>query len=63
MRERLGQERVRPGGELVAARIQTTLVPEQLSVEGSSLCAVMKPAAEVGGDYYDVHRGAPGAGG
>ncbi|WP_437579940.1 SpoIIE family protein phosphatase [Sorangium sp. So ce887] len=53
LRERLEQERVRQESQ-VAARIQTTLVPKQLSIEGLELCAVMKPAAEVGGDYYDV---------
>ncbi|WP_437329312.1 SpoIIE family protein phosphatase [Sorangium sp. So ce381] len=53
LRERLEQERVRQESQ-VAARIQTTLVPKQLSIEGLDLCAVMKPAAEVGGDYYDV---------
>ncbi|WP_437281528.1 SpoIIE family protein phosphatase [Sorangium sp. So ce375] len=53
LRERLEQERVRQESQ-VAARIQTTLVPKQLSIDGLDLCAVMKPAAEVGGDYYDV---------
>ncbi|WP_437708033.1 SpoIIE family protein phosphatase [Sorangium sp. So ce448] len=58
-RERLEQERVRQES-VVAARIQTTLVPERLSVAGLSLCALMKPAAEVGGDYYDVLATADG---
>ncbi|WP_437736772.1 SpoIIE family protein phosphatase [Sorangium sp. So ce1335] len=53
LRERLEQERVRQESR-VAARIQTTLVPRQLSIEGLELAAIMKPAAEVGGDYYDV---------
>ncbi|WP_437680737.1 SpoIIE family protein phosphatase [Sorangium sp. So ce131] len=53
LRERLEQEKVRQESR-VAARIQTTLVPRQLAIEGLELCAVMKPAAEVGGDYYDV---------
>ncbi|WP_437630239.1 SpoIIE family protein phosphatase [Sorangium sp. So ce854] len=53
LRERLEQERGREESA-VAARIQTTLVPEQLDVEGLELCAAMTPAAEVGGDYYDV---------
>ncbi|MGK4005880.1 SpoIIE family protein phosphatase [Sorangium sp. So ce1036] len=53
LRERLEQERVREESR-VAARIQTTLVPKALHVDGLELCAVMKPAAEVGGDYYDV---------
>ncbi|KYF71783.1 phosphoserine phosphatase [Sorangium cellulosum] len=53
LRERLEQEKVRQES-VVAARIQTTLAPEQLSIEGLDLCAVMRPAADVGGDYYDV---------
>ncbi|WP_437730457.1 SpoIIE family protein phosphatase [Sorangium sp. So ce1335] len=53
LRERLEQEKVRQES-VVAARIQTTLVPPQLSIEGLDICAVMRPAAEVGGDYYDV---------
>ncbi|AUX44903.1 phosphoserine phosphatase [Sorangium cellulosum] len=53
LRERLEQEKVRQES-VVAARIQTTLVPAKLEVEGLELCAAMKPAAEVGGDYYDV---------
>ncbi|WP_437592461.1 SpoIIE family protein phosphatase [Sorangium sp. So ce1000] len=51
--ERLEQERVQQE-TLVAERIQTTLVPAQLKVEGLELCATMRPAAAVGGDYYDV---------
>ncbi|AUX24340.1 phosphoserine phosphatase [Sorangium cellulosum] len=53
LRERLEQEKVREESR-VAARIQTSLVPERLDVEGLELGAIMKPAAEVGGDYYDV---------
>ncbi|WP_437970080.1 SpoIIE family protein phosphatase [Sorangium sp. So ce260] len=53
IRERLEKERVRQES-LVAERIQTTLVPARLHVEGLELCAAMKPAAEVGGDYYDA---------
>ncbi|WP_437807038.1 SpoIIE family protein phosphatase [Sorangium sp. So ce1078] len=53
LRERLEQESERQETAL-AARLQTTLVPEQLDIEGLELCAVMTPAAEVGGDYYDV---------
>ncbi|WP_437954680.1 SpoIIE family protein phosphatase [Sorangium sp. So ce119] len=60
LRERLEQEKVRQES-VVAARIQTTLAPEQLSVEGLDLCAVMRPAADVGGDYYDV-LATPGGG-
>ncbi|WP_437827044.1 SpoIIE family protein phosphatase [Sorangium sp. So ce1153] len=53
LRERLEQERVRQES-VVAARIQTTLVPAELSIEGLEISAIMQPAAEVGGDYYDV---------
>ncbi|WP_437774558.1 SpoIIE family protein phosphatase [Sorangium sp. So ce1097] len=56
LRERLEQERGREES-LVAARIQTTLVPEgpeQLEIEGLEISAAMTPATEVGGDYYDV---------
>ncbi|WP_437730454.1 SpoIIE family protein phosphatase [Sorangium sp. So ce1335] len=53
LRERLEQEKIRQES-VVAARIQTTLAPEQLAVDGLDLCAVMRPAADVGGDYYDV---------
>ncbi|MGK4003480.1 SpoIIE family protein phosphatase [Sorangium sp. So ce1036] len=53
LRERLEQEKVRQESA-VAARIQTTLVPAQLEIDGLELCAAMKPAADVGGDYYDV---------
>ncbi|AUX31162.1 MULTISPECIES: SpoIIE family protein phosphatase [Sorangium] len=60
LRERLEQERVRQESH-VAARIQTALVPKQLSIEGLELCAAMQPAAEVGGDYYDV-LATPGGG-
>ncbi|WP_437477128.1 SpoIIE family protein phosphatase [Sorangium sp. So ce1014] len=53
LRERLEQESERQETAL-AARLQTTLVPEELEVEGLELSALMTPAAEVGGDYYDV---------
>ncbi|XXT15606.1 SpoIIE family protein phosphatase [Sorangium sp. So ce429] len=53
LRERLEQESERQETAL-AARLQTTLAPEQLEVEGLELCAAMTPAAEVGGDYHDV---------
>ncbi|WP_437964231.1 SpoIIE family protein phosphatase [Sorangium sp. So ce260] len=59
LRERLEQEKIRQES-VVAARIQTTLVPERLSVEGLELSAVMQPAAAVGGDYYDVLATAEG---
>jgi len=42
-------------GEMKLARkIQTALVPPQPTLKGCDVAAVMKPAVEVGGDYYDV---------
>jgi phosphoserine phosphatase RsbU/P len=42
-------------GEMeVAKRIQTSLLPKTHEVNGYRVAAVMNPAAEVGGDYYDV---------
>lgn len=38
----------------IARRVQTSIVPKTLVVEGLELAAVMIPAEEVGGDYYDV---------
>jgi sigma-B regulation protein RsbU (phosphoserine phosphatase) len=38
----------------IAARIQTSILPRNLNVEGLSIAAKMVPATEVGGDYYDV---------
>jgi DNA-binding LacI/PurR family transcriptional regulator/serine phosphatase RsbU (regulator of sigma subunit) len=39
---------------LIAQQIQTAILPRAMSVEGLDLAAIMVPAAEVGGDYYDV---------
>lgn len=42
-------------GEMELARkIQTVLLPVRPSIPGYEISAYMKPAAEVGGDYYDV---------
>jgi serine phosphatase RsbU (regulator of sigma subunit) len=42
-------------GEMeVAKRIQTSLLPENRHVGGYEVAARMSPAAEVGGDYYDI---------
>jgi phosphoserine phosphatase RsbU/P len=38
----------------IAARIQTSIVPKTICVPGLEMAATMIPAAEVGGDYYDV---------
>jgi serine phosphatase RsbU (regulator of sigma subunit) len=42
-------------GEMeIAKKIQTVLLPKNPSIEGYEIAAYMKPADEVGGDYYDV---------
>ncbi|MDX2020352.1 MAG: PP2C family protein-serine/threonine phosphatase [Deltaproteobacteria bacterium] len=38
----------------IAKRIQTSILPQRLSVDGMQISAAMVPAEEVGGDYYDV---------
>ncbi len=38
----------------IAARIQTSILPTHLAVPHLELAALMQPATEVGGDYYDV---------
>ncbi|HXX70632.1 MAG TPA: SpoIIE family protein phosphatase [Polyangiaceae bacterium] len=38
----------------IAQRIQTAILPIDISADGLELAALMLPAAEVGGDYYDV---------
>ena len=38
----------------VAKRIQTSLLPQNRRVGGYDVAARMQPAAEVGGDYYDI---------
>lgn len=48
-------------GEMeVAKRIQTSLLPKMHHVNGYKIAAVMYPADEVGGDYYDVIESAQG---
>jgi PAS domain S-box-containing protein len=44
----------------IARRVQTTIVPTDLRAEGLEVGAVMVPASEVGGDYYDVVPAADG---
>ncbi len=38
----------------IAARIQTGILPRSPQVRGLEVAAEMRPASEVGGDYYDV---------
>ena len=54
------QERLRNEMEL-ARRIQTALLPSNMVYDGFEIEAVMLPAEEVGGDYYDVLVGSDGA--
>ena len=54
------QERLRNEMEL-ARRIQTAILPSNLAYDGFEIEAVMLPADEVGGDYYDVLTGSDGA--
>jgi len=53
--ERERAERQRLAHELrLAARIQASVLPQQLEVDGLDISASMLPATEVGGDCYDV---------
>jgi phosphoserine phosphatase RsbU/P len=53
--ERERAERQRLAHELeLAARIQASVLPQQLIVSGLEISASMLPATEVGGDCYDV---------
>jgi phosphoserine phosphatase RsbU/P len=57
LNERLKEDNLRLGAELnVARHIQMMLLPksDELVIEGLDLSGYMKPADEVGGDYYDV---------
>ncbi len=38
----------------IAANIQTALIPENPAINGYDICGYIKPAEEVGGDYYDI---------
>jgi serine phosphatase RsbU (regulator of sigma subunit) len=40
----------------LARKIQTTLLPAEPRVHGYDVAALMHPASDVGGDYYDVFR-------
>jgi PAS domain S-box-containing protein len=48
-------ERKRLASELeIAAHLQTALLPDVVPVSGLEICGKMRPATEVGGDYFDV---------
>lgn len=53
MRESAERERLSRELE-IATRIQTAILPERCEVEGLEVATAMVPAAEVGGDYFDV---------
>ena len=52
-RERAEQARMAQELE-IAARIQTAILPRHQLVEGLEVATTMLPAAEVGGDYFDI---------
>ncbi|MBN2078186.1 MAG: SpoIIE family protein phosphatase [Spirochaetes bacterium] len=57
--EHLREARDELWGEMeLAKRIQTVLLPACPGIEGYDLAVRMEPAAHVGGDYYDVIKGA-----
>ncbi len=59
-RERMERERLQQELE-IASRIQTSILPKHVAAPGLEVAAAMEPAAEVGGDYYDVLPFADGA--
>lgn len=55
MNQALIQARDEIWGEMeLAKKIQTVLLPENPRVSGYGISTYMKPAQEVGGDYYDI---------
>jgi PAS domain S-box-containing protein len=40
----------------IARRVQTSILPKTFDIEGLEIAAMMVPATEVGGDYYDCLR-------
>lgn len=44
----------------IAAKIQTSILPRDLAIPHFEVAARMRPASEVGGDYYDVLPGPDG---
>ncbi len=53
LRERAERKQLKKEA-IIAQEIQTAILPRQMQVPGFELAAVMLPAADVGGDYYDV---------
>ncbi len=46
----------------IARHVQTAILPTTFAIEGLDVKATMEPAAEVGGDFYDVHPTGDGPG-
>jgi sigma-B regulation protein RsbU (phosphoserine phosphatase) len=59
LRQRAEQEQLHKEVE-IAMRLQTSLLPSRVAVDGLVWAATMRPMSTVGGDYYDV---IPAAGG
>lgn len=53
LRERAEREQLQKE-TAIAQQIQTAILPKAMQVPGFELAAIMIPATEVGGDYYDV---------
>lgn len=60
MQRAVGEARVAEELE-IARRVQTSILPRELDVPGLEIAAVMQPADEVGGDYYDIFPQKDGA--
>ena len=55
--EKISAATARTAAEMDAARrLQTELLPQSPTLPGLDLCCFMRPADEVGGDYYDIQR-------
>jgi len=53
LRERAEREQLHKEMQ-IARQVQTAILPSTITVAGLELAAMMVPAADVGGDYYDV---------
>lgn len=55
--EKITASTARVAAEMDAARrIQTQILPQRPVLPGLELCCYMRPADEVGGDYYDIYE-------
>jgi phosphoserine phosphatase RsbU/P len=53
LRQQAEQEQLRKEVD-IAMRLQTSILPRTVQVEGLELAAHMRPVTKVGGDYYDI---------